>query len=48
MNLQYITDGKGHKNAVQFDTLYLLTIFDKSNMENLADKEILELIKLIT
>lgn len=29
------------------DTVYLLSIFDKSDMENLTDKEILELIKLI-
>jgi hypothetical protein len=29
------------------DTVYLLSIFDKSDMENLSDKEILELIKLI-
>jgi hypothetical protein len=29
------------------DTIYLLSIFDKSDMENLTDKEILELIKLI-
>jgi len=29
------------------DTVYLLSIFDKSDIENLADKDILELIKLI-
>jgi hypothetical protein len=29
------------------ETVYLLSIFDKSEMENLSDKEILELIKLI-
>jgi mRNA-degrading endonuclease RelE of RelBE toxin-antitoxin system len=29
------------------DTVYLLSIYDKSDMENLTDKEILELIKLI-
>jgi mRNA-degrading endonuclease RelE of RelBE toxin-antitoxin system len=29
------------------DTVYLLTIYDKSDLENLTDKEILELIKLI-
>ena len=29
------------------ETVYLLSIFDKSDMENLSDKEILELIKLI-
>jgi len=29
------------------DTIYLLAIFDKSDMENLSDKEILEIIKLI-
>ncbi|HEY4786467.1 MAG TPA: hypothetical protein VIH57_10480 [Bacteroidales bacterium] len=28
-------------------TVYLLTIYDKSDIENLTDKEILELIKLI-
>jgi hypothetical protein len=33
----------GYKN----DTVYLLSIFDKSDVENLSDKEILELIKLI-
>ena len=29
------------------DTVYLLTIYDKSDIENLTDKEILELIRLI-
>jgi mRNA-degrading endonuclease RelE of RelBE toxin-antitoxin system len=29
------------------DTVYLLTIYDKSDIENLTDKEISELIKLI-
>jgi len=29
------------------DTLYLLTIYDKSELEDLTDKEILELIKQI-
>lgn len=29
------------------DTVYLLTIYDKSEIENLTDKEIFELIKLI-
>jgi mRNA-degrading endonuclease RelE of RelBE toxin-antitoxin system len=29
------------------DTAYLLSIYDKSELENLSDKEILELIKLI-
>ncbi len=29
------------------ETIYLLTIFDKSDIENLSDKNILELIKLI-
>jgi mRNA-degrading endonuclease RelE of RelBE toxin-antitoxin system len=29
------------------DTVYLLTIFDKSDMETLSNKEILELIKMI-
>ena len=28
------------------DTVYLLSIYDKSDIENLTDKEILELIKL--
>ncbi len=32
-----------HKN----ETLYLLSIFDKSELENLTDSDILELIKLI-
>jgi len=30
------------------DTVYLLTIYDKSDIKNLSDKEILELIKLLT
>ncbi len=29
------------------ETVYLLSLYDKSDMENLSDKEILELIKLI-
>ncbi|SKB30457.1 RelE toxin of RelE / RelB toxin-antitoxin system [Alkalitalea saponilacus] len=29
------------------DTVYLISIYDKSDIENLTDKEILELIKLI-
>jgi mRNA-degrading endonuclease RelE of RelBE toxin-antitoxin system len=29
------------------DTVYLLSIYDKSDIENLTDKEILELIKFI-
>ncbi len=29
------------------DTVYLLSIYDKSDIENLTDKDILELIKLI-
>jgi hypothetical protein len=29
------------------NTVYLLTIYDKSDIENLTDKEILELVKLI-
>lgn len=29
------------------DTVYLLSIYDKSDIENLTDKEILELLKLI-
>ena len=33
--------------AFRDDTVYLLTIYDKSDIENLTDKEILELIKLI-
>jgi mRNA-degrading endonuclease RelE of RelBE toxin-antitoxin system len=33
--------------VVKDDTVYLLTIYDKSEIENLTDKEILELIKLI-
>lgn len=32
---------------VKDDTVYLLTIYDKSEIENLSDKEIMELIKLI-
>jgi hypothetical protein len=30
------------------DAVYLLSIYDKSDIENLSDKEILELIKLIS
>lgn len=29
------------------DTVYLLTIFDKSDQENIADKDLKELLKLI-
>jgi mRNA-degrading endonuclease RelE of RelBE toxin-antitoxin system len=29
------------------DTIYLLSIYDKSDLENLTNKEILELVKLI-
>jgi hypothetical protein len=47
--------GKGKSGGARLIThlvyknnmVYLLTIFDKSEMENLSDKEILELIKLI-
>jgi hypothetical protein len=29
------------------DTIYLLSIYDKSDIENLTDNEILELVKMI-
>jgi hypothetical protein len=32
---------------VQYETVYLISIYDKSDIENLTDKEILALIKLI-
>jgi mRNA-degrading endonuclease RelE of RelBE toxin-antitoxin system len=32
---------------VSYETVYLLTIFDKSELENISDKELKELIKYI-
>ncbi|GAO30214.1 type II toxin-antitoxin system RelE/ParE family toxin [Geofilum rubicundum] len=33
--------------VIKDDTVYLLSIYDKSDIENLTDKEVMELIKLI-
>ena len=55
IRLAIASKGKGRSGGARIithlvyknDTVYLLTIFDKSDMENLTDKEILKLIKLI-
>ena len=55
IRLAIASKGKGKSGGARIithlvhkkDTVYLLTIFDKSDMENLTDKEILKLIKLI-
>ena len=55
IRLAISSKGKGKSGGVRVithlifkdDTVYLLTIYDKSDIENLKDKEILELIKLI-
>ena len=55
IRLAIVSKGKGKSGGARLithlvfknNTVYLLTIFDKSDMENLSDKEILELIKLI-
>lgn len=55
IRLAIASKGKGKSSGARVithlvyknDTVYLLSIYDKSDMENLTDKEILELIKLI-
>lgn len=55
IRLAITSKGKGKRGGARVithlvykdDTVYLLSIYDKSDMENLTDKEILELIKLI-
>ena len=55
IRLAIASKGKGKSSGARViihlvfkdDTLYLLTIYDKSEIENLTDKEILELIKMI-
>jgi mRNA-degrading endonuclease RelE of RelBE toxin-antitoxin system len=55
IRLAIASKGKGKSGGARIithvifkkDTVYLLSIYDKSDMENLSDKEILDLIKLI-
>ncbi|MBN1185284.1 MAG: addiction module toxin RelE [Bacteroidales bacterium] len=55
IRLAIASKGKGKSSSARLithvifkqDTLYLLSIYDKSDLENLSDKEILDLIKLI-
>jgi len=55
IRLAIASKGKGKSGGARIithfvfkdDTVYLLTIYDKSDIENLTDKEILVLIKLI-
>ena len=55
IRLAIASKGKGKSGGARIithlvfknDTVYLLTIYDKSKIENLTDKEILELLKLI-
>jgi mRNA-degrading endonuclease RelE of RelBE toxin-antitoxin system len=55
IRLAIVSKGKGKSGGSRVithvvfkdDTVYLLTIYDKSDIENLSDKEILELIKLV-
>jgi len=55
IRLAIASKGKGKSGGARIithlvyknDTVYLLTIFDKSDMENLTDKEILKLLKFI-
>lgn len=55
IRLSIASKGKGKSGGARVithlvfndDTVYLLTIYDKSEIENLTNKEILELIKLI-
>jgi len=55
IRLAIASKGKGKSGGARIithlvfkdDTVYLLSIYDKSKMENLTDKEIMELIKLI-
>jgi hypothetical protein len=45
--LRYHTMQSCGSGVFKEGTVYLLTIYDKSDIENLTDKEILELVKLI-
>ena len=55
IRLAVASKGKGKSGGARIithivfnvDTVYLLTVYDKSEVENLTDKEILELVKLI-
>ncbi|NCA86274.1 MAG: hypothetical protein EOM83_11985 [Clostridia bacterium] len=55
IRLAIASKGKGKSSGARViihlvftdETVYLLTIYDKSEIENLTDKEILELVKLI-
>lgn len=55
IRLAIASKGKGKSGGARIithivfniDTVYLLTIYDKSEIENITDKEILELLKLI-
>ncbi len=55
IRLAIASKGKGKSGGARIithvvfkdDAVYLLSIYDKSDIENLTDKEILELIKLI-
>jgi len=55
IRLAIASKGKGKSGGARIithlvfkdDTVYLLTIYDTSDIENLTDKEILELIRLI-
>jgi len=55
IRLHVASKGKGKSGGARVithfvfkdDTVYLLSIYDKSDIENLSDKEILELLKLI-
>jgi mRNA-degrading endonuclease RelE of RelBE toxin-antitoxin system len=55
IRLAIASKGKGRSGGARVithlvfkdDIVYLLTIYDKSDIENLTDKDILELIKLI-
>ncbi|MBW6536284.1 MAG: type II toxin-antitoxin system RelE/ParE family toxin [Mariniphaga sp.] len=55
IRLAIASKGKGKSGGARIithlvfndDTVYLLTIYDKSDIENLTDKEILELVTLI-
>lgn len=55
IRLAIVSKGKGKSGGARVitcfkvcrDTVYLLTIFDKSDQENIADKDLKELLKLI-
>ncbi len=55
IRLAILSKGKGKSGGARIithwmyknDTVYLLTIFDKSEMKNLSDKEIIILVKMI-